>query len=122
MQRGHDSLAIGRRWPHFVQCVIFSAAFSSIFHVAFGAQVFQITGEAAEAVGLRVGEASEVDPVVVDVRLQEPGADRALGAELADFGYGDAGFDDDSLVVDVRDGGVAARSVRQSEHSFRERR
>jgi hypothetical protein len=38
---------------------------------------------------LGVGEPGEVDPVVVDVRLEEAGADGALGAEFADFGNGD---------------------------------
>ena len=63
------------------------------------AQLLEIACDAVEAVGRRVRIAGQVDPVVVDVGLQEARADGALRAELGDFADRDVRRDGRSLFV-----------------------
>ena len=85
MHRGHDF--VGHRQPLTTLRAVRDLRRGVGFDVDFavGAQVFQVAGQAAEAVGFGVREAGQIDPVVVDVRLQEARADGALCAELANF-------------------------------------
>ena len=48
------------------------------------AERFQVTGDLVESLGGSVRIARQVDPVVIDVGLEESGADGSLGAELGD--------------------------------------
>ncbi len=64
------------------------ACFRIELQFAGGAKIFQISRDAVEAVGLGVGVAGQVDPLVVDVRLEKSRADGALRAKLLDLAHG----------------------------------
>src|SRR4051794_33690230 len=52
-------------------------------HFAISPQIFKIAGQPAESIRFRVRKTGQVDPIIVDIRLQEAGADCALRAEFA---------------------------------------
>ena len=85
--------------PHFGQCVASVAASASTSSSPRGAQVFEVPGDAVEPIGVGVRVAGQVDPVVVDVGLQEAGADGALRAKLGDLGHRHVGGDGRGVAV-----------------------
>jgi hypothetical protein len=60
---------------------------------AGGPQFFQAASNTVEPIGLGVRISGQVDPVVIDVRLQEARADGALSTKLLHVGHGDVAFD-----------------------------